>query len=94
MKKTKNSAISKKYPGSNGCEMAILGANGAIEIIDSSTAGGTRSHGIQVYSPDHKKFDFYWKRHDFDNQKSATHVIMKRFDEESQKWIELGQEWI
>jgi hypothetical protein len=89
-----DSAFSKRYPGSNGCEMAILAASGAIQIIDSSTSGGTKSHGTQVYSPDDKDFDYYWKRHDFDNQKSATHVIMKRFDEETQEWIELGQEWI
>ncbi len=87
-------AFAKKYPGSNGCEMAILAKDGAIEIIDSSTSGGTRTHGSQVYLPESKGFDYYWKRHDFDNQKSATHVIMKRFDEETQEWIELGQEWI
>jgi hypothetical protein len=89
-----DSSFSKKYPGSNGCEMALLTSSGAIEITDSSTANGTRSHGTQLYPPDHKHFNFYWKRHDFDNQKSATHVIMKRFDEESQEWIELGQDWI
>lgn len=80
-------AFSKRYPGSNGCEMAILTKNGEIEITDSSTAGGTTTHGTQVYLPEDKGFEYYWKRHDFDNQKSATHVIMKRFDEESQEWI-------
>jgi hypothetical protein len=89
-----DNAFSERYPGSNGCEMAILAKNGTIEIIDSSTASGRRTHGSQVYLPEHEGFDFYWKRHDFDNQQSATHVIMKRFDEESQEWIELGQEWI
>jgi hypothetical protein len=87
-------AFSKKYSESNGCEMAILRSDGAIEIIHSSTAGEGRAHGTQLFPRDHKKFKEYWQRHDFDNQKTATHVIMKRFDEKTKEWTELGQEWI
>jgi hypothetical protein len=87
-------AVTKKYPGTNGCEMALLTEKGEIEIMFSSTADGTSSHGSRTYAPDHKDFQYFWKRHDFDNQKTKTHVIMKRFDEESKEWIDLGQDWI
>ncbi len=86
--------IVKKYPTSDGCEMAQLTPNGGIEITESSRTDGMNSVGTNLYASTDKDFDYYWKRHKFDNPKGRIHAIMKKFDENSKLWIELGEEWI
>jgi len=86
--------VVKKYPDSDGCEMAQLTPDGDIEITESSRIEGMNSIGTNVYASDDKDFDYYWKRHHFDDPKGRIHAIMKRFDEKSSQWIELGDEWI
>ncbi len=84
----------KKWPDANGCEMGQLTPEGGIEIIQSSTTDGMNSHGSTVYPADDEEFEYYFKRHHFDDPKGKIHVIMKKFDEQSNRWIELGEDWI
>ncbi len=91
---TGEDSIEKKYPGSNGCEMAILTPAGDVEITQSSRADGAISHGTRLYRPGDKQFQYFWNRHHFDNPKTRTHVIMLKFDDQSKEWTDVGEDWI
>jgi hypothetical protein len=82
-----------KFPDSNGSEIACLMEDGTIEILHTSTANDTRSHGTQSYPPHDKYYEYQWKRHGFDNPQGKNHVIKKRWDAAENKWIELGEYW-
>ncbi|HEY9732458.1 MAG TPA: hypothetical protein V6C89_11140 [Drouetiella sp.] len=84
-----------KYPESNATEMAMYTDDGGIAITHvQRDSDGSYGHGTQVYMPGDKNFEYYWKRHDSDNRKTKTHVIIQRFDETIKNWIDLGSEWI
>lgn len=82
------SSTTPKFPESNGSEIACLTEDCTIEILHSSNTDDTHSHGTKSISPDHKDYQYYWKRHCFDNQQGRNHAIMKKWTGEN--WIDLG----
>ncbi len=93
-KHAENSTVLKKYPDSNGSEFALLNDKQEIVIEHNSNVDNQHSHGIRRYAPDDKEYAHMWKRHQFDNPQGTMHVIMKKLNEKSKEWFELGDEWI
>ena len=79
------------FPDSNGSEIACLTEDGTIEILHSSTANNTNSQGTQSFAPGDKNYDYYWKRHGFDNPQGKNHAILKKWT--GAEWIDHGDHW-
>lgn len=82
-----------KFPDSDGSEIAYLADNGDIDILFSSNAPGVKAHGNRVFKPGDSEYDHYWRRHNFDNPRSKRHAIMKKWDNQKDDWIDLGDDW-
>ncbi|CAN5567120.1 hypothetical protein BH10CYA1_BH10CYA1_60060 [soil metagenome] len=80
-----------KFPDSNGSEIACLAEDGTIEILHTTNTSETSSHGTQSITPANTDYEYYWKRHGFDDPKGKNHAILKKWTGE--KWIDLGDHW-
>ncbi|CAN5567417.1 hypothetical protein BH10CYA1_BH10CYA1_60100 [soil metagenome] len=82
-----------KFPDSDGSEIAHLMDNGNLDILFTSNSPEMKAHGNRVYKPGDADYDHYWKRHGFDQPKSKRHAIIKKWDDKTDDWIDLGDNW-
>ncbi len=72
-----------KFPDSDGSEIANLSDSGDINILFTANEPEMKASGNRVYKPGDKNYQYYWKRHCFDDPKGKNHVIKTNGQEKS-----------